>query len=500
MSNYDVIIIGAGVTGCAIAREISRYNLKTVVLEKNADICEGTSKANSGIIHAGYDAVVGTLKAKLNVQGSKMMPELAKKLDIPFIQNGAMVVCLHEQDRPKLLELYERGIANGVEGIRILTKEEAFALEPHLSEQTVAALYAPSSGIICPFELTTAFAENACENGVDFLLQTEVTNITLDNRDDSACRHYSVTAVQYLKGMEKNVTFNAACIINAAGVYADQIHNLICSDKIKIIPRRGEYCLLDVSAGQYVKQTIFRVPGSLGKGILVTPTVHGNLLVGPTAENIEDKKGVNTTTEGLKTVNTENESAVAGIPLREVITSFSGLRAHPEGDDFVIKESEEYPNFIDVAGIESPGLSASGAIGVMVADMVCKRLKPEKKESYIETRKGIERIKMLPLKERKERIRQNPAYGNIICRCSTVSEGEIIDSIHRPLGATTLDGVKRRTGAEMGRCQGGFCVPRIMEILSRELNVPYETISKCGDGSELITGRNKESDIREVCQ
>lgn len=486
-TNYDVIIIGAGVTGSAIARELSRYRLKIAVLEKNSDVCEGTSKANSGIVHAGHDAVPGTLKAKLNAAGSRMMPSIAEKLDIPFIQNGAMVVCLHEQDRPKLQELYDRGIQNGVKELRILSKEEAISIEPNLSEETVGALLAPTSGIICPFHLTMAFAENACINGVDFYLNTEVMNIT---KTDGG---YQITAKA-----EETVIYKTACVINAAGVYADAVHNMVCSTQMKLIPRRGEYCLLDTTAGDYVKKTIFRVPGALGKGILVTPTVHGNLLVGPTAEDIENKEGVNTTAAGLLQVNRSSESAVKNLPMREVITSFAGLRAHDECADFIIEEANGCPNFIDAAGIESPGLSASPAIGCMVADMVKERLKPSENPDFIEVRKGITRLNFLQEEARAALIQENPAYGNIICRCAMVSEGEILEAIHRPLGAVTLDGVKRRTSAGMGRCQGGFCAPRIMEILSRELSIPMDQITKCGRGSVLIKGKNKELDETEV--
>ena len=486
-TNYDVIIIGAGVIGSAIARELSRYQLKIAVLEKNSDVCEGTSKANSGIVHAGHDAVPGTLKAKLNVAGSQMMPSLAKKLDIPFVQNGAMVVCLHEQDRPKLQELYDRGIQNGVKDLRILSGEEALSIEPNLSEETVGALLAPTSGIICPFHLTMAFAENAYTNGVKFYLNTEVTDITKKGSG------YQITAMA-----EKPVIYEANCVINAAGVYADAIHNMVCPDKMTLIPRRGEYCLLDTTAGDYVKKTIFRVPGALGKGILVTPTVHGNLLVGPTAEDIENKEGVNTTAAGLAKVNRDSESAVKNLPMREVITSFAGLRAHGERGDFIIEEVNACQNFIDVAGIESPGLSASPAIGCMVADMVKERLRPSENSDFVEERKGITLLNFFPMEVKAAMIQENPAYGNIICRCAMVSEGEILDAIRRPLGATTLDGVKRRTGAGMGRCQGGFCASRVMEILSRELNIPIEQITKCGRGSKLIKGKNKETGETEV--
>lgn len=492
MITYDVIIIGAGVIGSAIARELSRFRLKTAVLERASDVCEGTSKANSGIIHAGYDAKPGSLKAKLNIQGSRMMPDIAKTLDIPFQQNGAMVVCLHEQDLGQLKKLYEQGIQNGVQDLSILSKKEALALEPNLSDETVGALLAPSSGIVCPFQLTIAFAENANDNGVEFHLNTEVKEIT------RSVKGYRISCIQEKNGQTNVAVYEATCVINAAGVYAGEIHNKICEKKMKIIPRRGEYCLLDVSAGQHVKRTIFRVPGAFGKGILVTPTIHGNLLVGPTAENIEDKEGINTTSEGLRKVNSASESAVKNLPMREVITSFAGLRAHEEGGDFVIEEVVGCHNFIDVAGIASPGLSASPAIGLMVAKIVKKRLKPSAKENFVEKRNGIVSVHSSSFEERAALIKEKPAYGNIICRCSMVSEGEILDAIHRPLGATTMDGVKRRVQAGMGRCQGGFCSPRVMELLSRELQVPMEQITKCGSGSELIAGRNGKLSETEV--
>lgn len=477
MKKYDIAIIGAGVSGTAIARELSRYQTKICVLEREEDVCCGTSKANSAIIHAGYDAEPGSLKAKLNLRGNQMMDQLAKDLDFPFRRNGSLVLCLDEKDLPNLQKLYERGITNGVKGLQILNKEEVRAMETNISDQVIAALYAPTGGIVCPFHMTIAFAENACANGTVFHFNTEVKNII---------HRQNIWEIETTKG-----TFEADCIINAAGVYADKLHNMVSQKKIHITPRKGEYCLLDKTAGTHVSHTVFTLPGKLGKGVLVTPTVHGNLLIGPTAADIEDKEGVNTTREGLDEVLQKSAASVKNIPARQVITSFAGLRAHEDGDDFIIGETEK--DFIDCAGIESPGLSSAPAIGEMVAELLKEKYNLKEKEDFISTRKGITDPSKLFLEERNALIHREPTYGNIICRCEMVTEGEIIDAIRRPLGAKSLDGVKRRTRAGMGRCQSGFCSPRVMEILARELDIPVEEITKSGGNSRIIEGVNKDS-------
>lgn len=489
--SFDVLIIGAGVSGCAIARQLSKYRLNVVVLDRNSDIGEGTSKANSGIVHAGYDAKPGTLKAKLNVEGSRMMPHLAEALGIPFMRNGSLVVALSDEDVPHMKELYERGIENGVDGLRILSRQEALAMEPNLSDDTKGALYAPTGGIICPFRLTSALAESACVNGVKFELLTEVTDIRRSSDG------YSIDAVKYDEFDEtkdEKVTYTSKVVINAAGVYADVFHNMMSDDKLTITPRKGEYCLLDSTAGGHVGRTVFRMPSSVGKGILVSPTIHGNLLVGPTATDLDDKEGTFTTAEGLAAVNRPGSSAVKNIPMNEVITSFAGLRPHGDRGDFVIGEIEGCPGFIDVAAIESPGLSASPAIGVMVGDIVKKILNPAINSDFKEELKPLTYMKLLPVEKQQELIEKDSTFGNIICRCSSVSEGEILETIRRPLGARTLDAVKRRTGANMGRCQGGFCYPKVMEILSRELDIPIELISKKGRRSYIL---DKEGALSE---
>ena len=473
----DIIIIGAGVSGCAIARELSRYRAGILVLDQEEDVCCGTSKANSAIVHAGFDAAHGTLMAKLNVQGSRMMPALAKELDFAYDPCGSLVVCLSQADRPRLEALYQNGVANGVEGLRIVEREELIAMEPNLTDAAIAALWAPTGAIVCPFGLTFALAENAAQNGVRFQFDTAVTGV---RAIDGGWQ------VETSRG-----PLQAKVVVNAAGVYADELHNMAApGDPMRIIPRRGEYLLLDHAAGDHVRHTVFQLPGQYGKGVLVTPTVHGNLLVGPTSVDGADKEGTATTVAGLEEVRAKAGRAVKDLPMRQVITSFAGLRAHEVRHDFFI--GQVAPGFVDCAGIESPGLSSAPAIGVMVAGIVAGILPLAPKPDFAPRRKGILDPKTLPVEERAELIKKNPAYGQIICRCESITEGEILDAIHRVPGARSLDGVKRRTRAGMGRCQAGFCSPRVMEILARELGRPLAEITKAGGASRIIVGANKD--------
>ena len=482
---YDVIIIGAGVTGCAVARYLSRYQGSALVLERAEDVCCGTSKANSAIIHAGFDAAHGSLMAKMNVQGSRMVPGLAKELDFPFRRNGSLVVCMSEEDMPRLQALYENGVKNGVEGLEIVDARRLHALEPNVSKNAVAALWAPTGGIVCPFNMTIALAENANANGVDFRFNTKVTGFT---------RGENCWTVHTEQG-----DFRTRYVVNAAGVYADVLHNMVSARKLHITPRRGDYCLLDRQVGGFVSHTVFQLPGKLGKGVLVSPTVHGNIIVGPTAIDIEDRDGTNTTAAGLEELISKAGISVDNLPIRQTITSFAGLRAHEDHHEFVIGEAEDAPGFVDCAGIESPGLTSAPAIGLTVAELLREKLGLLEKEDFIATRKGLLDPKSLTWDAYQALIRENPAYGQIICRCEQVTEGEIIEAIRRPLGARSLDGVKRRTRAGMGRCQAGFCSPRVMEILARELGVSQAEITKCGGASRLIVGVNKDSfeEVRE---
>ena len=475
---YDVAIIGGGVIGSAIARELSKFTVNAVVIERDQDLCCGTTKANSAIIHGGYDAKPGSLKAKLNVEGNKMFDELSKDLDFPFKRNGSLVVRTKDQDKADLQKLYDQGIANGVEGLRIIERDELIKMEPNLADDVVDALYVPTGGIVCPFNFNYALAENAADNGVEFKLSTKVEKV------EKTGDHYTITT--------NAGTIETKTVVNAAGVYADEINNMVSSKKLNIIARRGQYELLDKACGDHVSHTIFQLPSKMGKGVLVTPTVHGNLLVGPTAEDVDNKEGVNTTAEGLGGLGATSALSVKNVPMRQVITSFAGLRAHEEGGDFVLGEAEDAEGFFNAAGIESPGLSSAPAIGVMIAKEVAEKLSLSENKNFNGKRKGILNPATLSMEERNELIKKNPAYGQIICRCESISEGEILDAIHRTLGARDLDGVKRRTRAGMGRCQAGFCSPRVMEILEREVPMSPFDVTKNGPDAKIVFGYNKQ--------
>lgn len=475
---FDVAIIGAGVIGCSIARELTRYKLNVCIIEKKSDIAEGTTKANSAIVHAGHDAEPESLMGKLNAKGNAMFDKLSEELDFPFKRNGSLVLCFGKEDIDKLYELKEKGEKNRVPGLNVLGREELIKMEPNLSEDVVAALHAPSGGIVCPYEMTIALAENAYDNGAEFYFDNDVTEIEKNN---------GYFTIRTDKGK-----YETKMIINAAGVYADDINNMISENKINIIPRKGEYCLFDKAAGNMIKNTLFQLPTKLGKGILVTPTVDGNLLIGPNAIDIEDKESLATTQEGLCEILDKAKMSIKQIPMRQVINSFAGLRAHRPEHDFLISEACDVPNFINAAGIESPGLSSAPAIAELVIDIVKEKLSPKENEKFNPIRKGIPRFREMSNEERKKLIAENSLYGKIICRCEIVTEGEIVNAIRRPLGARTLDGVKRRTRAGMGRCQSGFCSTKIVEILSRELNISPMEITKYGGDSKLLAGRNKK--------
>lgn len=472
MKGYDVAVIGAGVVGAAAARELSRYELSIVVLEKEEDVCSGTSKANSGIVHAGYDAKPGTNKAKFNVEGSRMMPELAKELDFEFQNNGSLVLCFEEEDRYKLNELLERGEKNGVKGLKIIEGDEVRDIEPEVSQDVAAALYVPTGGIVCPFGLNIALAENACDNGVEFKFLTEVKNI----------RKIEGGFVISTNRGEIRTTY----VVNAAGLYADVIHNFVSEHKLKISPRKGDYCLLDKGLDGFVKHTVFQLPGKKGKGILVTPTVHGNPMLGPTATEINDKEGNETTAADLDYVLKMSGKSVKDVPFRQIITSFCGIRAAETGGDFVVGEVEDCKGFFDAAGIESPGLTSAPAIGKFLAEKIFFVSKADLKPNWNGRRKGIVKAALLPYEERVKLIEENPKYGKIVCRCEEISEGEIIDAITRTLGATSLDGLKRRVRQGAGRCQAGFCTQRAMELISEYAGIPLEKICKNAPGSEIL--------------
>ncbi len=475
----DVIIIGGGVVGCSVARELSRFDADILLLERGNDVSVGTSKANSGIVHGGYDAKPGTLKAKFNVAGNAMFDALARELDFPFKRNGSMVLCFDKADIGKLLELKEQGVKNGVQGLYVLEGYEAVkAMEPYVSENVVAALVVPNGGIVSPYEMTIAYAENAATNGVEFRFGSEVTAI---DRIDGGLQ---VTCAD-------GFTAQAKYVVNAAGVYADVINNMISPDKMHITARKGDYELLDKTCGYMASHTLFQMPTKMGKGVLVTPTCHGNILVGPTATDVTDKDDVATTPEELASAFDRALLTMPSLNRRNIITQFSGLRAHLNTDDFVIGESAAVKGLYNVAGIESPGLSSAPAIAVHVAEEIAQKLSLGKNANFVAERKGIPHFATLSDEERQKLVAENPLYGRIVCRCETVTEGEIVEAIRRKPGAVDMDGVKRRTRQGMGRCQAGFCTPRVMEILSRELGVPMTEVTKRGGNSQFVIGRTK---------
>lgn len=474
---YDVAVVGAGVIGSLIARELSRYNIKIALVEKCNDMAMGTSKANSAIVHAGFDAKPGSLKAKLNVEGTALMPELCKKLSVPFKPVGSLVVAFSDEETETLNELLERGRINGVPGLEIYDSEKLRTAEPNISDEAKAALWAPSAGIVCPYELTIAAAENAVVNGVDFIRNFEVKEINYSDGSFSVSDGENIINTDY--------------IINAAGVYCDEIASLIGDNSIHTTPRKGEYMLCDKSVGKLANHTIFQCPSKMGKGILVTPTVDGNLLLGPSALDIEDKNDVSTTSDTLSEILEIAKKSVPSLTTREVITSFAGLRAHCSKNDFIIEPSEKNEQFINVSGIESPGLSSAPAIALYVKDIMLSKINAEAKSDFVEDREEPVRFRHMTNEERKALIEKNPSYGRIICRCETITEGEILDAIHAPAGARDVDGVKRRTRAGMGRCQGGFCGSKVVELLAKELGVEINEITKCGGKSKILYERTK---------
>lgn len=466
----DIVIIGAGVVGCAIARELSKYNLNISVVEKNSDVAEGVSKANSGIIHGGFNEKEGTLKCKLNLQGNKMIENLSKDLDFKFIRNGALVLAFDEKEIEKIQYLKSNGDKNGVPNLKILEGDEVLKLEKNLNPKVQKALYVETSGIVSPYEMTLAFAENACENGVKFKFNGEVSSIV----KEGDC--YSLS----LKNGEE---MKSKLVINAAGLMGGIINNMVSSKKYEINPVKGEYCLFDKEVGTSCEKTLFQVPTELSKGVLITPTVDGNLLLGP---NAKAQETAGTSREGIDEIIEKSKKSIENLPLNKVLNTFSGLRPKIKGDDFIIKEAEGNERFINVIGIDSPGLTAAPAIGCYVAEIIRKKMELKKKDNFKSKRKGIVKFSSLSLEKKNEIIAENPAYGKMICKCELVTEGEIIDSIRRPLGATTIDGVKRRTRAMMGGCQGIGCMIPISTILSRELHRDIVSINKNNDNSSVI--------------
>ncbi len=475
---YDILVVGGGVVGAMVLRELSRYDAKVCLLEKESDVAMGASRANSGISHAGFDTAEGSNKAKFNVLGAGLMPEVCKELGVKYKNNGSLVVGFSEEEKETLKGLYERGLKNGVKGLKLIDQEELRAIEPNISDEAVGALYATTAGIVCPYELTIAGIGNAMDNGADLILDFEVVGI------EKTADGYKVTSAD-------GKTVEGKYIINSAGLYSDKIANMVGDYSYKIGARKGEYLLLDKESGDFAKHTLFFCPTKKGKGILVSPTVDNNIILGPTAVEQDDRTDVSTTADGFSAIIAGASKMCKNVPVFNSITSFAGVRAYSDRHDFIIEKSAVAENFFNLGGIESPGLTSAPAIGQYVAGEVAKELSLNKKAEFNPIRKADYFFKNLSMDEKNAIIKEVPEYGKIICRCEQITLGEILRAVRENPKATTIDGVKRRTRAGMGRCQGGFCQPVIVDIISKELGIPYEAVTKSGKGSEINIGRTK---------
>lgn len=471
---YDVVIIGCGIVGAATAFELSKYRLKVGIVERENDVACGTTKANSAIIHAGYDPVPGTLMARLNVRGAALARELCAALDVPYLPCGSLVLGFSPEDQAHLEELYRRGVANGVPDLALLTGDEARAMEPNLSPAVTAALHAPTAAICSPWEYGLALAETAVRNGAELQLETAVTGLTPTEEGWRVETNRGVLEARY--------------VVNAAGLDAQAIHEMAAPPSFAIHPSRGQYFLLDKSEGGRVGRVIFQCPNEKGKGVLVSPTVHGNLIVGPDAEPVEGDD-TSTTSAGLVFVRETALRSVPSVDFRTSIRNFAGVRASTGAKDFIIELSA--PHFLDLAGICSPGLSAAPAIGEYAVELLGQAgLALERKEDFQASRKRIRFREMSP-EEKAKLVAEHPAYGRVICRCETVTEGEILDALAGPIPPRSVDGVKRRAGAGLGRCQGGFCGPRVVELLAREQHRSPGDIPQERVGSWLLVRETK---------
>ncbi len=469
-----IIIVGGGVVGCTIARQLSRFDADVTLLEGGVDVAEGASKANSAIVHAGFDAKPGTLKARLNVEGAKMYPQLCADVGAPYGQPGAMVLAFLPEERVAIETLYRQGVENGVEELRIIEREEILRLEPNTNPQVECALLVPTSGLTSPYELTYALADHAAVNGVRFVMNAFVSRI---RKEDGGF------VLETAKG-----EMQADLIINCAGIGSGELHNQLSPRKVRLIPRKGEYYLLDHVQPLLFTRTMFQCPSKMGKGVLVSPTLHGNTILGPSAEDVEDATDVSTTQEALNLVNERSRMTWPALTLRNVITTFAGIRAHEENGDFIIGAVEGCPGAYETVGVESPGLSAAPAIAQMLVRQIADENALVEKLDWKPAPARSKPFYAMSLEERMEAVKQNADYGAIVCRCEQVTEAEIRAAIRRPVGATTIDGVKRRTRAGMGRCQGGFCSPRVLEILSEELGINPTQVTKGGGNSRLLVG------------
>jgi len=476
---YDVAIIGAGVIGSGIARELSRYKLNVALIEKSNDVATGTSKANSAIVHAGYDAKVGTNKGKFNVAGNKIYGEVCDELNVPFKRIGSYVIGFDEEDMKTLQKLYDNGVKLGIEGMEIHNQAQVQTNEPNINKEVMGGLFAPSAGIVETWELAIAYAENAIDNGTELILNYEVKDINKE-------KDFFVLT----NGKEE---IKSKIVINAAGVFADKINNMVATPYFEINPRKGEYFLLDKTSKGLVNHVIFQCPTKMGKGVLVTPTIDGNILLGPTSEDIDDKSDKGTSKPGLDYIREKTLKTTRSVQFKEVITTFAGLRAEPSTGDFIIEKSPDVEGLINVAGIKSPGLSSAPAISKEVVNFVDDLMGSlEEDPSFNPNRKARTFFNELSNEEKNELIKKDAKYGHVVCRCETITEAEIVDAINRSAGGRTINGIKRRCRPGAGRCQGGFCGPRVIEILARELDIDPKEVALEEIGSEILTGETKE--------
>ena len=483
---YDICIIGAGIVGCFLAHDLSMREIRVLLLEKEADVANGATMANSAIIHAGNDPEDGTLKAVMNVRGSRMYENICRDLQVSFHRTSALVAAASPEEELTLAERFRKAVERGIPA-EILTREEALLREPNISDLVTKAMELPTTGIVCPWEVTIALAEEAVENGVDLHLEETVVRIEKPSDGRNGTDYFTIFTDSH--------SYAAKCVINCAGVFADKIYAMV-SDKspapFTITPRRGEYFVIDKLKNPVVKRVIYPVPSKVGKGILATPTIDGNLLVGPNALDISDCRGINTTYEGLSFVRERIAKTVKNIPMNKVIRQFAGLRAKGNNGDFFIEEAKDVRHFINIACIDSPGLTSAPAISEYVIDTILGTEFPMPVKKVYKRRRPPVCLNRMSPEERARLAAGNPAFGNIICRCEQITEGEILDVIHRPVGARTVKGVKKRARPGMGRCQGGFCEPRVVDILSRELSAAKTDIRYDNKASLLLVGETKE--------
>ena len=485
---WDAIIIGAGISGCSVARELARYQLKVLVLEKGHDVCAGTTKGNSATVHAGYDPDPGSNKAIYNVRGSRMYPELCRELQVPYLKNGLVMIALDEEQMEEVRKLHEMGQRNGVR-TEVCDRARILEIEPDMGEGVIGGLWVPDSGMVCPYNLVMALAENSARNGVEFKTSTQALSVQRDGGE------WLVAT--------PDETFRTKYVFNCAGTHADKFNNMVSGDVFHIIPREGQHLIMDRDFAPYVKTTIYPTPellpgGGHTKGMGLMPSVDGTLILGCNADDVDDPDFSANTREGIDKILDFFEARWKYMPISKhvpkfprdaVITAYGGSRAHPDRDDFILGEPKDAPNFINLAGIESPGVTAAPAIAIDMVKILVDRERPALKQDYKPGREIKKPFRTMTAEERREAIKADPDYARIVCRCEQVTEAEIRDAIRRPVGARSVSAVKMRTRAGMGRCQGGFCSPRVLEILCEELGLDPLEVTQSGGRSNILVGR-----------